>query len=77
MSSPIMPDAGELATFVQSKVNGRRRKPEPVILSHMKLQLTKAVELKKANSIQQWMVVLGKTLASYGIVLQTINNALS
>lgn len=67
MSSPMMPDAGELASsFGKTKLNGRRRKPEPAVLSHIKLQLIKALELKKASSIQQWLVVLGKTLASCG-----------
>jgi hypothetical protein len=66
VSSPI--DAGELTTlFLQANVNGRRQKPEPVILSHIKLQLIKSIELKKSNSIQQWLVVLGRTLASFGL----------
>lgn len=48
--------------------NGRiRNKPEPVIISHIKVKLATCTEMKNADGIRQWLIALGKTLANYGL----------
>jgi len=67
VSSPLMSEAGDM-TFLSSlsHIGVRRKKPEPTIVSHIKLQLIKATEMKKPDSIKQWISVLAKTLATHG-----------
>ncbi|ODN02676.1 Protein HIRA [Orchesella cincta] len=42
-----------------------RNKPEPAIVSHIKLKLATCTEMKNADGIKQWLIALAKSLATH------------
>jgi len=67
VSSPLMPESSDITSFLSLPfAAARRKKPAPAVLSHIKLQLIKATELKKADSIKRWILAMAKALASHG-----------
>lgn len=48
--------------------DGRMRtKPEPAIISHIKLKLATCTEMKNPDGIKQWIIALAKSLATQGL----------
>jgi hypothetical protein len=70
VSSPLMPEVGDVTSLVSLQfMSNRRKKPETAVLSHIKLQLIKATEMKRAENIKQWLLALAKTMASHGKII--------
>lgn len=71
VSGPLM--SGGLEQSVSSRMmlftsDGRlRNKPEPSIVTHIKLKLATSTELKNPEGVKQWLIALAKALATHGL----------
>lgn len=44
-----------------------RSKPEPAVVSHIKLKLATSTEMKNPEGVKQWLIALAKALATQGL----------
>ncbi|ODM92537.1 Protein HIRA [Orchesella cincta] len=64
VSSPLTSDQTISGRLLFS--GGRlRNKPQPAIVSHIKLKLATCTEMKNADGIMQWLIALAKSLATH------------